>query len=644
VASKQYETVGLDEIRLIKLKIAATNFITLFALLFSSELFNSLNNNRLDASCYTMLKRISFSFKPLTLALYVVISVILYSIILYRLRPFFCFLRETDERKRNDCYKDARIASSKIPWSIFIFQTIAWGFGTTAYYVMKKWNAESGIPFVIGLMVKLTTGLMSSAFITIIVNIIISKYKPYLKIEKIEEGENDSFSRAKDYLITLISSFYVGVNMIYLCYYYGNLTNLFNEKSFTIKMVVFHTALSCMVLLLSFISKKETKLQTEFLKGKIKEFGSGDVDLTKQITLNTFDEFGDMSANFNNVIVKLCQLISEIKKSSNNSIEVTTVLNNSVEEAQKIIEKINKETTDISTNTSEQTSSITEMSATIEEILSKLKSLNGVISKQFEQVSESSASITQMISNISSVNTATNDMDKQFRVLTQSTDENKAMISKINESLLAVSEDSKKLFDINKMMNQIAYQTNLLAMNAAIESAHAGVAGRGFAVVADEIRKLSEQSAKQSKEIATTLKSIKAEIDSTVVLSNGIVQSLDKTVSIVSIVNEQQLSIKNSMAEQGDSGQQILKSLTVINQVTSEVKDGSTEMQDGANAMYEEVVRVKDASISIQATMSEISKETDQLSTHMTLVLRESDRTRINIETVTKQVNMFKTE
>ena len=644
MTSKQFEIVSSDEIRIAKLKIAATNFITLFVLLFSSELFNSLNNNRLDASCYTISQRIIFSFKPLTLAIYVAISIILYLIILYKLNPFFSFITEKDERKRKETYKSARIASSKVPWTIFIFQAIAWGLGTTAYYIMEKWNAESGIPFIIGLFVKLSTGLISSAFITIIINIITSKYKPFLNIEKIEEGENDSFSRIKEYLIILILFFYVSVNFIYLCYYCSNVTSLFNYTNFLIRMAISLTSLLCIVLILVFVSKKETKLQTDFLKGKIKELGTGNADLTKQITLNNFDEFGDMSAGFNIFIIRLRQSIVEVKKSSNSSIEVMKTLNDLVTESTKIIKKINKETTDISANTNNQAIGITEMSATIEEILSKLKSLTTVIIKQSDQVSESSASITQMISNTSSVNTEIKDMAEQFKALKKSIDENKAMISKINQSLLTVSEDSKKMFDINGVINQIASQTNLLAMNAAIEAAHAGNAGKGFAVVADEIRKLSEQSTIQSKEIEKTLKAIKAEIDGTVNLSNGIVQSLDKTISIVSITDKQQLSIKDSMAEQGNSGQQILKSLTMINQVTSEVKDGSIEMQSGAKTMHEEIIKIKDASISIQETMSEISKEAEQLEAHMNSVLEESERTRENVETVTNQVNTFKTE
>lgn len=630
-------TIDRKEIATIKIKLAIANFLPLFVLLFFSEVFNSLNNNYLDAMNYTFIERIQFSFKPLPLLLYLVISTILYFITISKLKPFFNFL------EKNENYEKARMASTKVPWTIFMVQSIAWGLGTTIYYATKNWLADSRIPYEFGIFLKLSAGFMSSAYISVFVNLIISKYKANLNINNIQEGENDSFGRARDYIFAATMCFYLSINMLYLAFYYLNTNGAYNKSMFTINIVVFIPILFFLSLGLTFLSKKESRQQMLFLKDKIKDLGSGEANLTKQISLINFDELGDISALVNVFINKLRQIIINIKNSSNDTSDNGKILYDLISQSETIMSQINNRIKDILKNINVQTSSVLEMSSIAEEFLQKTSSFSATIAKQFENLSESSESIGKMISNVSSVKTVTEKMSLEFKSLVSSINDDKEMMDKISSSLQSVSSNSEKLSEINDTIKGISDQTNILAMNAAIEAAHAGVAGKGFSVVADEIRKLSETSAAQSKEINSTLQVIKLDIDKTVSISQKILSSFSTTIKLVSKANEVQLSINNSMIEQNENGQQILGSLKDMNQITSEVKDGSIDMNNGSNAIFIETTKLGEIASAIQTRIQEISIEMNGLTEHFSSILDISHKTEKNINMTTKQINSFTT-
>jgi CheY-like chemotaxis protein len=127
-------------------------------------------------------------------------------------------------------------------------------------------------------------------------------------------------------------------------------------------------------------------------------------------------------------------------------------------------------------------------------------------------------------------------------------------------------------------MKNIAGQTNLLSMNAAIEAAHAGEAGKGFAVVADEIRKLADSSSGQSKTTAAMLKKIKASIDSITISSNEVLSRFDVIDTGVKTVSGHEENIRGAMEEQEVGEKQILDSMERLKEVNVLVKKGAEEM------------------------------------------------------------------
>jgi len=196
--------------------------------------------------------------------------------------------------------------------------------------------------------------------------------------------------------------------------------------------------------------------------------------------------------------------------------------------------------------------------------------------------------------------------------------------------------------EINLVMENIASQTNLLSMNAAIEAAHAGELGKGFAVVADEIRKLAENSGEQSKVSGAVLKKIKEAIDKISLSTATVLDRFEAIDSSVKIVAEQEENIRRSMEEQGLGNRQILQGVGNVNEITRHVSGGSREMLDGAKEVIRESTNLEKVTQEITSGMSEMALGTEQVNKAVSAVNDLTGRTRENISLLVQAVSQFK--
>jgi methyl-accepting chemotaxis protein len=207
-----------------------------------------------------------------------------------------------------------------------------------------------------------------------------------------------------------------------------------------------------------------------------------------------------------------------------------------------------------------------------------------------------------------------------------------------------IAKESEGLLEINSVMENIASQTNLLSMNAAIEAAHAGEAGKGFAVVADEIRKLAENSGEQSKTISMVLKKIKTSIDKITSSTNNVLTKFEAIDKEVRTVAQQESSIRNAMEEQSAGSKQVLEAISHVHEITQQVKGGSTEMLEGSTEVIRESKNLERATQEITGGMNEMASGADQINIAVNRVNELSSKNRENIDGLIREVSKFKIE
>lgn len=430
-------------------------------------------------------------------------------------------------------------------------------------------------------------------------------------------------------------------NLLYLCTYLPvegtaySLIILYPEKIIyedlrvIIKTVVLIVAIIAIIVFILSVSFSKSLINPlAVLSGTLKDISLGGADLTKRLNEAGNDVVSEIGKNFNAFSQSLHSIMSGVKHNASQLHGVSENLHQNIEHTRNSLVEIDGSVETLSNDSIDLSSAIEETSSTIHQISRNIDSLNGQIGIQSHNVDDSSASIEQMVANIQAVSNNLNKAKVGFASLRKDSDTGKHAINSVIESINKTVALSNELLETNEVISAITGQTNILAMNAAIEAAHAGEAGKGFSVVADEVRKLAEDSAEQSKKIADVLKQTVDNVAKVLEESNYANQAFDTITnqinSVLSFIDE----TDSAMKEQTEGSNQVLIALKKIQSITQEILSGSTEMASGAGMILTEMDRLQNIAVHLNTSSKSMKENTDKINAAISSVASLSDKNK----------------
>jgi methyl-accepting chemotaxis protein len=406
--------------------------------------------------------------------------------------------------------------------------------------------------------------------------------------------------------------------------------------------VIISAAVLLAIAAAAFLIARSISNPLKYMMGVVTGLGEG--DLTGHLDIKRKDEIGDMAVVFNETLGKIKNLVVIIKQQAASLFDISSELASNMTETAAAINEITANIQSIKGRVINQSASVTETNATMEQITVNIGKLNGHIETQSSSVSRSSSAIEEMLANIQSVTQTLVKNTKNVQTLNEASEIGRSGLQEVAADIQEIARESEGLLEINAVMENIASQTNLLSMNAAIEAAHAGEAGKGFAVVADEIRKLAENSGEQSKTISTVLKKIKDSIDKITTSTANVLNKFEAIDGGVKTVSDQEENIRSAMEEQGEGSKQILETMTELNDITQMVKGGAQEMLEGSREVIQEGKNLEMATQEITNGMNEMAAGADQINVAVNRVNTISGENKENIDVLVQEVSKFKIE
>jgi methyl-accepting chemotaxis protein len=331
------------------------------------------------------------------------------------------------------------------------------------------------------------------------------------------------------------------------------------------------------------------------------------------IPVDREDEIGNMQRSLETIRQELKKALAAINDEHQGQKRISENLHVSIRDSSDGLQVIARNMDSVQDKTDAQVDSVTQTSDSVGEIIRHIRSLENAVEVQAGAIGRSSESIERMISDIDSVRTVVRQALETTGNLSRSSETGRKTLERLIDELTQLADQSVFLEEANEALVNIAAQTNILAMNAAIEAAHAGEAGKGFAVVAGEVRSLAELSNKESVSISQEIKSIRNGIESMRQVSAETADTLGGMFADINAMQVSFDSVSTAVEAQASNGVQAQDALASLRETTEQVSVGSADIQKESDSIHSMVESLKNISRELKDSIQDVQRASKQI-------------------------------
>jgi methyl-accepting chemotaxis protein len=379
------------------------------------------------------------------------------------------------------------------------------------------------------------------------------------------------------------------------------------------------------------------------LKRELGTLAMGEADLTRRLPVESRDEIGELSTGFNAFLDKLLSIVNDVKATQERLGVIGKELRNETWESAAAAARMGESAARMRELVNGQGLCVSESASAVEEIARTITGLDELICRQSEVISAASTEVESMIGRIASVSESIAAIEEGFVGITSASEKGLALQRASGDLVADIRSLSLAILDANEAIANIASQTNLLAMNAAIEAAHAGEAGKGFAVVADEIRRLAETSTEQSRSIGAGLAKVQSAIASVVEATGQTGEAFNSLGEGIVGLGARVREVGTAVAAQKDGSSRIGGTLASLNGISAQVRAGSAEMRAGNSMILGAITRLRENARSVDGGIDEVIAGIREVEALAASSSAETERTARLIGSLEENVGRFRT-